>query len=60
MSKVLEITTQILDLYKLWKRYDESKEMQDLIERMPQPKLAKSPSPTEGVKSKVSTPSPSK
>ncbi len=60
MGKILEITTQILDLYKQWKRYDEAKEMPELLLRMPKPKLAKSPSPTEALKSKVSTPSPSK
>lgn len=60
MTKVLEVTTQILELYKLWRHYDEAKEMPDLITKMPRPKLAKSPSPTDGVKSKVSTPSPSK
>jgi len=60
MGKILEITTQILDLYRLWKRYDENKEMPELIEKMPKPKLVKSPSPTDGIKSKVSTPSPSK
>ena len=61
MGKILEITTQILDLYKLWKRYDELKEMPDLIEKMPRPKLQKSPSPTtDMIKSKLSSsPSPS-
>lgn len=57
MGKILEITTQILDLYRLWKRYDESKEMPELMEKMPRPKLHKSPSPADI--SKVSTPSPS-
>ncbi len=56
MGKILEITTQVLDLYKLWKRYDEAKDMPELLDKMPR---AKSPSPSEGVKSKVSTPSPS-
>ena len=57
MGKVLEITTQILELYRLWKRHDEAKEMPELIERLPKPKLAKSPSPTQIVKS---SPSPKK
>lgn len=56
MGKILEITMQVLDLYKLWKRYDEAKEMPELLEKMPQ---TKSMSPSEGTKSKVSTPSPS-
>ena len=60
MGKILEITTQILDLYKLWKRYDEAKEMPELLEKLPKPKLAKPASPIDGVKSKVSTPSPTK
>lgn len=61
MGRVLEITTQILDLYKLWKRYDENKEMPDLIEKIPKPKLAKSPSPSDHlIKSQISTPSPNK
>lgn len=56
MGKILEITTHILELYKLWKRYDEIKEMGELLEKLPKPKLTKSPSPTaDGVKS---TPSP--
>lgn len=59
MGKILEITTQILELYKIWKRYDEAKEMPELLGKIPKPKL-KSPSPTEGLKTKVSTPSPSK
>lgn len=61
MDKILEITTQILDLYKLWKRYDESKDVPDLLAKMPKPKLSKSPSPAEqALKSQVSTPSPNK
>ena len=58
MGKILEITMQILDLYKLWKRYEEIKEMPDLMEKMPRPKLLKSPSPSDGAKPS-STPSPS-
>ena len=60
MGKILEITTHVLELYKLWKRYDENKEMPELLEKMPKPKLNKSPSPTEGLKSNTATPSPSK
>ena len=61
MNKVLEITTFILDLYKLWKRYDEAKETPELLEKLPKPKLAKSPSPAEqALRSQVSTPSPNK
>jgi cyclin C len=59
MEKILEITTQILDLYKLWKKYDEAKEVPDLLTRIPKPKFVKSPSPTEALKAK-STPSPKK
>ena len=59
MEKILEITTQILDLYKLWKKYDEAKEVPDLLARIPKPKFVKSPSPTEALKAK-STPSPKK
>lgn len=50
MGKIMEITTQILDLYKLWKHYDETKEVPELVEKMPKPKLAKSPSPPEASK----------
>ena len=61
MGKVLEISTVILDLYKMWKKFDEAKEVAELIGRSPKPKLSKSPSPTEqGLQSKVSSPSPSK
>lgn len=59
MEKILEITTHILDLYKLWKKYDEAKEVPDLLKRIPKPKFVKSPSPTEALKTK-STPSPKK
>ena len=59
MEKILEITTNILDLYKLWKKYDEAKEVPELLERVPKPKFDKSPSPTEALKAK-STPSPKK
>ena len=56
MEKILKITTQILDLYKLWKKYDAAKEVPDLPTRIPKPKFVKSPSPTEA----KSTPSPKK
>ena len=59
MEKILEITTQILDLYKLWKKYDEAKEVPDLLTRIPKPMFVKSPSPTDALKAK-STPSPKK
>ena len=59
MGKILEITTQILDLYRLWKRYDELKEMPELIEKMPHPKLQKSPSPAADGMKVSATPSPS-
>ena len=60
MSKIAEITTQILDMYKVWKKYDEVKEMPELLAKMPKPKTTKSPSPSDALKSHVSTPSPSK
>lgn len=61
MGKILEVTLQILDIYKLWKNYDEFKEATELLAKMPKPKTNKSPSPGEqALKSKVSTPSPSK
>lgn len=60
MTKILEITTQILDLYKLWKKYEESKEVPTLLDKMHKPKVNKSPSPTDPIKSQVSTPSPNK
>ena len=61
MSRVLEVTMAILDIYKLWKSYDEVNEACELLGKMPKPKTNKSPSPAEqALKSKVSTPSPSK
>ena len=61
MGKVLEISALILDLYKLWKKFDEGREVSELLAKAPKPKLSKSPSPTEqGMQSQVSSPSPNK
>jgi len=38
MEKILEITRYILNLYELWKSYDEKKEIQALLSKMPKPK----------------------
>lgn len=39
MEKVLEITRYILNLYELWKNFDEKKEIQSLLSKMPKPKM---------------------
>lgn len=39
MEKILEITRYILNLYELWKSFDEKKEIQGLLAKMPKPKL---------------------
>ncbi len=38
MDKVQEITRHILALYELYKSYDEKKEIQGLLAKMPKPK----------------------
>jgi len=38
MEKILEITRYILALYELWKNFDERKEIQPLLAKMPKPK----------------------
>lgn len=40
MEKVQEISKTILALYELWRTYDEKKEIQDLLSKMPKPKAA--------------------
>lgn len=58
MTKIIEITTCILDLYKLWNSYDESKEVVELLAKMPKP--VKCGSPGDHPLKVKSTPSPSK
>ncbi|KAG1666374.1 Cyclin-C [Nymphon striatum] len=38
MEKILEITRHVLGLYDLWKNFDEKKEIQPLLAKMPRPK----------------------
>lgn len=38
MEKVQEISKTILALYELWRTYDEKKEIQDLLNKMPKPR----------------------
>ena len=38
MDKVQEIARAIVNLFELWKGYDEKKEIQALLEKMPKPK----------------------
>lgn len=40
MDKVQEIARSIINLYELWKTYDEKKEILDLLNKMPKPKPA--------------------
>ena len=56
MSKIIEITTLILDLYKMWKSYDEAKDIPELLAKMPKPTKCGSP----GEHALKATPSPSK
>ena len=39
MTKVMDITRHLLDLYELWKKYDESKEIPEIFEKCPKIKL---------------------
>lgn len=38
MEKIQEISKTILGLYELWRTYDEKKEIQDLLAKMPKPR----------------------
>lgn len=38
MDKVQEIARALINLYDLWKIFDEKKEIQDLLNKMPKPK----------------------
>lgn len=40
MDKVQEIARSIINLFELWKGYDEKKEIQELLNKMPKPKPA--------------------
>ena len=37
LDRIMEITRYILNLYELWKTYDERKEVQALLQKMPKP-----------------------
>ena len=37
LDRIMEITRYILNLYELWKSYDESKEIKALLQKMPKP-----------------------
>lgn len=38
MEKIQEISKTILGLFELWRTYDEKKEIQDLLSKMPKPR----------------------
>lgn len=38
MDKVQEIARAIINLFELWKNFDEKKEIQELLSKMPKPK----------------------
>lgn len=40
MEKIQEISKTILGLYELWRTYDEKKEIQELLNKMPKPRPA--------------------
>lgn len=39
LDKVQEIARTIVNLFELWKTYDEKKEITELLSKMPKPKL---------------------
>ncbi|KAG7162157.1 cyclin-C-like [Homarus americanus] len=43
LDRIMEITRYILNLYDLWKSYDERKEIQTLLQRMPKPNTQQVP-----------------
>ena len=38
MDKIQDISKSILALYDLWKQFDDKKEMQGILQKMPKPK----------------------
>ncbi|XP_022238105.1 cyclin-C-like isoform X2 [Limulus polyphemus] len=56
MEKILEITRQILNLYDLWKNFDEKKEIPALLAKMPKPKAQPSRPPSQGAGSSQNDP----
>lgn len=40
IEKIQEIARYIINLFDLWKQYDEKKEIRDLLNKMPKPKPA--------------------
>lgn len=40
MDKIQEIARAITNLYELWKTFDQQKEIQELLGKMPRPKSA--------------------
>ena len=39
MDKIQEISKHVLNLYDLWKTYDEKKEINSILQKMPKPIL---------------------
>ena len=39
LEKIQEISKYILNLYELWKLFEEKKEMSGILQKMPKPKL---------------------
>lgn len=42
LDKVQDIARTIVNLFELWKTYDEKKEIQELLSKMPKPKVQRS------------------
>jgi len=47
MELIMEITRAILTLYDLWKSYEEKKQIQELLNKMPKPKVQPSRPPSQ-------------
>lgn len=47
MDKVMEISRQMLALYELWKNFDEKKEIQGILNKVPKPKTSPSRPPSQ-------------
>ncbi|KAH9530060.1 hypothetical protein DERF_003898 [Dermatophagoides farinae] len=50
LDKVLEVTKYIMNLYEMWKQFEkqEKKEIPELLEKMPKPKIQPSRPPSQG------------
>lgn len=57
LEKVMEISRYVLALFELWRNYDEKKEIQALLQKMPRPKSQPSRPPSSAQQQDLNAPS---